>query len=782
MSIGISPADILKIFQSCLWLLERFDKNNSADERLKQFINDISLLEKRLRRLAPALEDALERYEHPEVDALELKCDLHSLVGDVEQTIVEAKDLASRHIKIQRNAAGFIHNVIWAAHAEAKVDILRKTMQFHAQKIFLVIEPVNMKLLTTIDGKMDEMLEKLNKLLGEVPYSLPELAGWLDTKFREALFMNQPTPFERLSNIPLREGFDALYLHYRESTYAFRDPETAEQTAEQYLNLLKCQWLLNVLRSGNQFQQAGSLYPRLLKQVEQKIIKEHQRMDIVRFQDTELKKVNPTAFLIWPPEQVVEVRNATNPNNGEHIILRLALPTPLVGEKDSAVVFRTGPTTLRIAKRSTDRGGSPYYENEHYNIHQDVLMPFYAIAENPASNRQSTATLLQPSPSISIYRGNATGAIDYRLSNDADVFNFQRAVTSYQVVFHKSVTWAIKQSGVRGKLARGQGIMQIWHWKPLEELTTASEQVTSPTVSSHSPRSHVSTPSDAVVERLLQRRDTSRITIDERSTAGSVICATTPPHPVIVIYGKKNEVYTYYHIELDFGLQIVSSACRCDSESKKEPEDWKCVRSVIEKRDRKGSRQSFTTHTLTAKKDNLSEWNLGVFAQPRHPLFNSRKTVQEMDSEFLNVDFASVADRVEFRRKFNKALQMRNAAEAEYQHIIRHTEYLSERNGRPPPPPRGPPRSDSMYSLPRIPDRPPVIRPLSPVSIFGVNDSGVEGIVNSDENGHANGDIDGDIDGDVNGDAEGDSESSSGSSSRDIGAFGRWSRRNNRRS
>jgi hypothetical protein len=495
------------------------------------------------------LEDALDRYENPDVDGVELKCDLHSLVGDIKQTIDEAKEIASSHIKIQRNAAGFIHNVIWAAHAEAKVDVLRKTMQFHAQKIFLVIEPVNLKLLTTIDGKMDEMLEKLDKLLGVPPYSLPELAGWLSIRFGEALRTNQPTPFEQLSKIPLKEGFDALYLHYRESTYAFRDPETAEQTVEQYLNLLKCQWLLNVLRNGDKFQRAGPLYPRLIKQVEQRIIKEHQRVDIVRFHDTELKKVNPTAFLIWPSEQVVDVRNATYPNNGEHIILRLTLPTPLVGEKDSAVVFRTGPMTLRIAKRSIDRVGNPYYENEHYNIHQDMLVPFYAIAEDTASNRQSTAIPLQPSSSISIYRGNATGAIDYTLGSDVDVFNFQRAVTGYQVVFDKRVTWAIKQSGAFSQLSRGQGRMQIWHWKPLEELTTATNQVTSSTASAHSPRSHTSTTSDAVVERLLQRRDTSRFTIDERSTAASVICATTPPHPVIVIYGKRNEVYTYYQIE-----------------------------------------------------------------------------------------------------------------------------------------------------------------------------------------------------------------------------------------
>lgn len=166
-----------------------------------------------MRRLAPALEDALDRYENPDVDGVELKCDLHNLVGDIEQTINEAKDIASSHIKIQRNAAGFIHNVIWAAHAEAKVDVLRKTMQFHAQKIFLVIEPVNLKLLTTIDGKMDEMLDKLDKLFGVLPYSLPELAGWLSIRFGEALRTNQPTPFEQLSNIPLKEGFDALYLH-----------------------------------------------------------------------------------------------------------------------------------------------------------------------------------------------------------------------------------------------------------------------------------------------------------------------------------------------------------------------------------------------------------------------------------------------------------------------------------------------------------------------------------------------------------------------------------------
>jgi hypothetical protein len=217
---------------------------------------------------------------------------------------------------------------------------------------------------------------------------------------------------------------------------------------------------------------------------------------------------------------------------------------------------------------------------------------------------------------------------------------------------------------------------------------------------------------------------------------------------------------------VDFGLQIVSSACRCESESKKVLKDWKCTRSVIENRAKKGSRLSFTTRTLTAEKDNLNKWNLGVFAQPKHPLFNDKKTVQEIRSEFLNIDFASVEDRIEFGRKFDKALQLRNAAEAEYLRIIRDTKYLSDRNGRPTPAsPRGPSRSDSIYSLPAIPDRPPIIRPLSPVSVFGVKDYGLdEDIINVDNAAGADND------------AQNNSEPSSGSSSRTIRAFGRWSR------
>jgi hypothetical protein len=77
----------------------------------------------------------------------------------------------------------------------------------------------------------------------------------------------------------------------------------------------------------------------------------------------------------------------------------------------------------------------------------------------------------------------------------------------------------------------------------------------------------------------------------------------------------------------------------------------------------------------------LSHWNLSVFAHPRHPQFDNRKIVHSFDCKFLNLDFDSVVEREEFTRKFNKALELRDAAEKEFRKICNRTSFLSEKLG-----------------------------------------------------------------------------------------------------
>lgn len=69
-------------------------------------------------------------------------------------------------------------------------------------------------------------------------------------RFRLSRSKNPPATYTDMNRIPLTESFNALYRHFTGSTYQFKGPETGDQTIEQYLNLLKAQWILLVLRNG----------------------------------------------------------------------------------------------------------------------------------------------------------------------------------------------------------------------------------------------------------------------------------------------------------------------------------------------------------------------------------------------------------------------------------------------------------------------------------------------------------------------------------------------------
>lgn len=558
MSFGISVSDIWLGIQACEWLVKQcFDKNSSAgkspqlskvhlypkflkenavdlqlDERYKQLENDVKHLESRLRSLKLALEEAIQRYEDPEHDAIDLQCDLGSLIGDFQHTLENCKEILVTHVTLKRNRAGWIQNIVWAATAQDKVDTLRRDIQFHSQKIYLVIEPVNLRLLTTIDGKVDELLDLIRTHF-RAPVPLPPLPQWLDMRLRETVFDNTPTSFSELSEIPLKEGFDALYTHFRESTYAFRDAETGDQTPEQYLNLLKCQWLLEIIRQGDNFQRArqGSLYRRTIGQLERRIFDQYQRPGIVHFDERQLQNLSGTAFLIWPPEQLIQIRFPTDPDEGEQIILRLS------NERENLIIFRSGPTLFRIARRFTDNFGTPYYENDRFNIHSDKFTPFYTIAKNiPASRISRHSLSFESTLRMSITRGNETGAMEYGFMEETDMFNFQRVITGYQVVFdEKKVEWALNPAkgalSPSKKIHMREGRIQIWHWNELVEERAANTAASSPTAS---------------VRRRVLNPSTGP---DGNSNTESVICATTPPLPVLIIYAQDGEVYTYIHLE-----------------------------------------------------------------------------------------------------------------------------------------------------------------------------------------------------------------------------------------
>lgn len=94
-----------------------------------------------------------------------------------------------------------------------------------------------------------------------------------------------------------------------------------------------------------------------------------------------------------------------------------------------------------------------------------------------------------------------------------------------------------------------------------------------------------------------------------------------------------------------------------------------CPVSVVENRTRTGS-EDFIARQLSVKTAQLSEWNLSLFSEPRHPHFNDTKRLPQVKCKFLQLRFNSVDDREKFAKAFNLALTLRDRAEQDHKTTI----------------------------------------------------------------------------------------------------------------
>lgn len=534
--------------------------NHFPDNRYNQFGNDVRGLQARLTELERALRNALELNEHLDLNAVDLGRDTKELVGDFTRTLKQCEEILRKHVSLRRNRAGFIQSVVWATTAQDKVDALRQQIQFHTQKIYLILEPVKLGLATSTNNRLDrvsEMIQMIHDHFG-ITNNIQSTPEWLDLKFRKVIMDKPPVSFTEISLVPLKEGFDALYGHFRGSTQAFRDPASATQTAEQYLNLLKCLWLINILTSSEDFRRirSGSLYPWTIAQLGRDISEILQRQHTITFDDEALQNLSPVAFLIWPPEQKAQMRFLTEPNVGEEVILKLSLPSPAESDKDNLVLFRTGPTALRIVQRKVDPSGTAMYENERFNTHIDKFIPYYAMHENPLEPIQISGP--DATSKVAICRGNETGVTAYEFADNESLFAFQRAITGYRVVCDRNTSWALKENH-SSALRKGNGRLQIWHWEPLsqDEFKRRESVSTRSDSSVMTPVSQKSSESNTVVNHVLQDGDTSGVSIHESSRNNSTIGLVPPPPPLIMIYTQdETGQYTYIHLECKYLFQI----------------------------------------------------------------------------------------------------------------------------------------------------------------------------------------------------------------------------------
>jgi hypothetical protein len=327
-----------------------------------------------------------------------LEQDRISLIGDFTATLDECQKLLMRKVSLSRDGVSFFTNGLWHLNTQPVVDSLRDRIQFHMTKMLFITEPLKSGLLKDIAHDIDIMggqMEELHavQVLGVSPNDLrlPPIPQSLNMRFQDAFVSNQPAAFTDESNRTIEPTFEALYRHFLESTWSYRGPTYGMQTIEQYLNLVKAQYLLERLKNDSALS-GRYYYERSVTRIEQRIKAQFRRKDIMRYDTEELNGLDAKSFEIWtsrdqPEPGVLE----SGVDNGvpEERLVDLSLPLEAGMSRQDLIVFRQSDLEFRLVKSFVPTAATDRLRELEYpiNVRHYRYIPWYA---NPTNRTPST--------------------------------------------------------------------------------------------------------------------------------------------------------------------------------------------------------------------------------------------------------------------------------------------------------------------------------------------------------------------------------------------------------
>ena len=290
------------------------------------------------------------------------------------------------------------------------------------------------------------------------------------TRFTIAFNVDRPVCFEEQSDWPLKEGFDALVFHFSKSTIEFNSrPELGQNIPEgrQYLNLLKCIWIMERLKSSSYFANAGpdSLWADYMRSLEDKIRIQFHRFEsrqlIAPIQDV-ISILPDSYYSIWVAESPpLHQLNMAEQRPLEEKILELSLPQSYGTRQSHLTVFRKSDSQFRLVT-TTKRSDNPMFhhaEGFHVDMTSTRLIPSYA-APNQTSSVTNNIVLCND-------KGQSPEWIS--LNNFTDITRLQQALMGYRVHHDMSnFSWCINGSKEEGDW--GHGRLQLWQPKPLPDI------------------------------------------------------------------------------------------------------------------------------------------------------------------------------------------------------------------------------------------------------------------------------------------------------------------------
>ena len=459
-----------------------------TDVKYAQFKQDIKALGESLGQLESIINNANNQASHPHRFDVALQV-LPDVTGDFYQTLNDCEKLLRKHAGLQRGRSSYPENFGWWTSAERDVCSLRERVKFHVTKVAFIAKPFETQLLLGIRRDVQQLRRDVAHLTGIVTNGVGQkrnasnppflesitLPDHILTRFTIAFNVNRPVCFEERNDWPLKEGFDALVFHFSKSTIEFNSrPELGQNVPEgpQYLNLLKCIWIMERLKSSSHFTNAGtdSLWADYMRGLEDEIRIQFRRFEgrqlIAPMQDV-ISILPDSYYSIWVAEDPsLRPLDMAEQRPFEEKILELSLPQLSGTRQSSLTVFRKSDNQFRLVT-TTKKADNPMFhhaEGFHVDMTSTRLIPSYATP-NEKSSETNTIVLCNN-------KGQSPEWIS--LHDSTGIASLQRALMGYRVHYDMAkFSWCVNGSKQEGDW--GEGRLQLWQPKPLPEIVLDSE-------------------------------------------------------------------------------------------------------------------------------------------------------------------------------------------------------------------------------------------------------------------------------------------------------------------
>jgi hypothetical protein len=659
----------------------------SQDARYAQFGIEIRSLKNALEHLEDRLSNADHEYGEQLVQRRGtalcdpkdggLEAERRKIVGDFRTTLGECERILAEHSSYLRNPSTFGQNVLWEFKIQAKIDKLINRVQFHISKISLVTEQLQYGLLRDMVATLEHIGRNVADIHNVVVTGLLQPARPAATSIPEALAVrfndalmapNRPQSFEDPLHVPIQEGFDALAYHFYQSTVRSHGPPGSAQPLEQYINLLKARWLLQVIKRTTQFEDSF-YYKRATLRIQQLVEDESHRPDLTQYSEPDFDMVNSASYAIWVTGDVDPGPSVEEGPGCEEQILEL----PMRDVPETLAIFRVSDTELRLVRSivSSSTGPPPRDRETEVNIHLHQFEPVYAC---PWSS--------EPTFRVRISSNQAGNTRLYDFKEISHVLEFQRAVTGFKVVHDReNVQWLLDKK-IDKKKRSGRARIQIWQYKPLFQAT-ASRPQSSPSSPGDSP-TNIGPPaptSQTLGESMTKGLNPSIFSIVRNPAAGNGagrenIILERVPLPVLVVFTSLERQRRFLSLErkwpalrqpsvanlkmtlVERGVKINPESCECRYTRNT------CHQIIIE--NWPGSKSSFRLGILseTHGASTPQPWDLSVLGLPKHPLFSDR--VKSLKVTYLALTFSTIQEKDKFVTAFDTISRLRYRDEQDY--------------------------------------------------------------------------------------------------------------------